>query len=79
MNLRQRHILQKTCQPVYRLPWKYAGPWNQTLDRWHSESLKESWEEALGIEPEANIIDVNLGFYLGLKRNSWKTKVIKLI
>ena len=61
-SLRQRHLLQKTCQPVSRLPWKCSGPWEQTLERWHGEGLDGSWEEALGVEPEFNTVPVNLGY-----------------
>jgi len=62
MTLRERHLRQKTCQHVDRLPWKANAPWAETLKRWRQEGLGEgNWEEILGVEPEFNCAPVNLG------------------
>jgi len=62
MTLRERHLKQKTCQPLDRLPWKTNGPWEETLKRWQTEGLEGDWAEVLGVEPEFNQAPVNLGF-----------------
>lgn len=62
MNLRERDLCVKTCQPVDRVPWRVASPWESTLQRWREEGFTGDWREVLGVEPIENEVPVNLGF-----------------